>query len=152
FRHRQQRLPPRLRRDLVGRGRCHGLPQLTVSMDSGEWDERHAERDQDWAAEPSPFLVAEAAGLTAGRALDLACGTGRHAVWLAGGGWDVVGVDFSQVGLETARQRAAAHGVTVEWIAADLLDFRPDPHGFDLVVVFYLHLPPEQRDVVLRKA
>ena len=65
-------------------------------------------------------MVQEADGLAPGRALDLACGEGRNAIWLAERGWQATGVDFSKVGLEKARQLEDARGVHPEWIAADL--------------------------------
>ena len=123
-----------------------------TAMGSSEWDKRHAERDERWSGEPSRFLVAETATLAPGRALDLACGSGRHAVWLAARGWRVTGVDFSDVGLEAARLRAADRGVEVELVRADLLDYRPEEGAFDLVLVFYLQLPAEQRRIVLPAA
>ncbi len=75
-------------------------------MDSEAWDERYAGTELFWTAQPNRFLVSEVSGLTPGRALDLACGEGRNAVWLARQGWDVVGVDFSQNGLDKGRMLA----------------------------------------------
>jgi 2-polyprenyl-3-methyl-5-hydroxy-6-metoxy-1,4-benzoquinol methylase len=94
-------------------------------MDSEDWDQRYAGRELVWTAEANRFLVQEVDGMAPGRALDLACGEGRNAVWLAERGWQVTGVDFSEVGLEKARQFADSRGVPAEWIAADLLDYRP---------------------------
>ena len=65
--------------------------------------------------------MAEAAGLTPGRALDVACGEGRNAVWLAEQGWQATGVDFSDVALDKARGLAEARGVEVEWVQADVI-------------------------------
>jgi SAM-dependent methyltransferase len=121
-------------------------------MDSADWDRRYAGRELVWTSEPNRFLVQEAESLTAARALDLACGEGRNAVWLAERGWQVTGVEFSAVGIEKARQLAAARGVDVEWVIADLLDYRPDAQGFDLVIAFYLQLPADQRTPILRAA
>jgi SAM-dependent methyltransferase len=114
-----------------------------------DWNRRYGETDLVWTAEPSRFLVAEAEALAPGRALDLACGEGRNALWLARRGWDVVGVDFSEVALEKARARAARDGVALELVCADLLDYRPPRLAFDLVLVFYLHLPAPERRLVL---
>ena len=75
-------------------------------MDSAGWDERYAGDELVWKAEPNRFLVAETTGLTPGRALDLACGEGRNAAWLASRGWDTTGVDFSSVGLTKAARLA----------------------------------------------
>jgi SAM-dependent methyltransferase len=121
-------------------------------MDSADWDRRYAGRELLWSSEPNRFLVQQAESLTPARALDLACGEGRNAMWLAQRGWQVTGVDFSAVGIEKARQLEDARGVHVEWVTADLLDYRPEPQGFDLVIVFYLQLPAEQRTPILRAA
>jgi SAM-dependent methyltransferase len=105
-----------------------------------EWDRRYAGSELLWTA-PNRFLVAETSDLPAGRALDLATGEGRNAVWLAEQGWQVVGVEFSQVGLTKAEQLAADRGVEVDWVEADLLEARPEPRTFDLVLIFYLQVP-----------
>ena len=80
-------------------------------MDSEGWDRRYQGRDLVWTSEANRFLIQEAAGLPPGRALDLACGEGRNAIWLAERGWTVTGVDFSKVGLgrrpDSWRTRAA---------------------------------------------
>jgi SAM-dependent methyltransferase len=117
-----------------------------------DWDERYAGAELVWTAEPNRFLVAETSGLEPGSALDLACGEGRNAVWLAERGWRVTGVDFSEVGIEKARGLAAARGVAGEWLAADLRDYRPPARAFDLVLFFYFHVPPELRRPILRSA
>lgn len=121
-------------------------------MDSRAWDLRYADSEFVWTVRPNRFLVEEAAGLPPGRALDLACGEGRNAVWLAQRGWALTGVDFSHAGLDKARALATERRVHAEWIAADLLDYRPQPHGFDLVLLFYLQLPAEPRRQVVRGA
>lgn len=122
------------------------------TMSGADWDRRYAGSDLLWTATPNRFLVAEAGDLLPGRALDLATGEGRNAVWLAEQGWQVVGVDFSEAGLEKARRLAAARGVEAEWVAADLLEYRPEPRAFDLVLVFYLQLPESERRPILRAA
>jgi len=120
--------------------------------DAHAWDERYRASELLWSAEPNRFLVEEAASLPARRALDLACGEGRNAVWLAGRGWLVTGVDFSQVALEKARALADDRGVHVEWVLADLLAYEPQPRGFELVLVLYLQLPAAQRTAVMARA
>lgn len=116
------------------------------------WNRRYAGSELLWTAEPNRFLVAEISGWPPGRALDLACGEGRNAVWLAERGWEVTGVDFADVGLDKARGLAAARGVDPTWVEADLLDYDPPPEAFDLVVILYLQLPADERRRVLRSA
>ncbi len=121
-------------------------------MEREDWNRRHGEAGPLFGSEPNRFLVAEVEGLSPGRALDLACGAGRNAVWLAQHGWEVTGVDFSDVGLENARSLAAERGVDVEWVSADLRGWSPAGSGFDLVVVLYLQIPADERRAVLREA
>jgi tellurite methyltransferase len=107
--------------------------------DRVKWDARYAEA-RPWAAEPSPFLRSlEAALPRAGRALDVAGGGGRNALWLAARGLDVTVADVSAVGLARARERAAAQGLALATICVDL-ESDPLPAGpWDLVVcILYL--------------
>jgi SAM-dependent methyltransferase len=117
-------------------------------MDRHDWDARYAGEDLLWRADPNRFLVAEVADLRPGRALDVACGEGRNAVWLASQRWEATGVDFSTLALAKARRLAEQRGVNVEWIDADVTSWVP-PHGrFDLIAVLYLQLPTEARRLV----
>jgi SAM-dependent methyltransferase len=125
---------------------------MSGSFGREEWNRRYAGSELLWTARPNRFLVAEAEGLEPGRALDLACGEGRNAVWLAEHGWRVTGVDFSDVALEKAHRLADARGVEPEWVQADLLAYAPEPRAFDLVIAFYLQLQQAQRTPVLRAA
>jgi SAM-dependent methyltransferase len=117
-----------------------------------DWNRRHGEAGLLFGAEPNRFLVAEVEGLAPGRALDVACGSGRNAVWLAARGWQVTGVDFSGVALEQARGRAAERGVDVEWVEADVLEWQPPEAVFDLVAVLYLQVPAGERRAALARA
>jgi 2-polyprenyl-3-methyl-5-hydroxy-6-metoxy-1,4-benzoquinol methylase len=117
-----------------------------------DWNRKHGEAGLLFGAEPNRFLVTEVASLSPGRALDLACGSGRNAVWLAAQGWTVTGVDFSEVALAQARALAADRGVEVEWVEGDLLEWRSAERAYDLVVVLYLQLPAEERRAVLAHA
>lgn len=110
-------------------------------MDRHAWDERYGGTDLVWSATPNQFLAAEAADLAVGHALDVACGEGRNALWLAGRGWQVTAVDFSEAGIATGRRRAAEAGVDVDWVVADVVEWEPEPAAFDLVVIAYLQLP-----------
>jgi 2-polyprenyl-3-methyl-5-hydroxy-6-metoxy-1,4-benzoquinol methylase len=117
------------------------------------WDERHAARQPIESFEPDPTLVDEIGSLRPGRALDLGTGDGRNAIWLAIQGWQVTAVDFSEVALDRGRALATASGVRVEWQLADLLEWSPGASRFDLVTLFFIHLPSdERRDVYARAA
>ena len=121
-------------------------------MDADAWDRRYEGTELLWSAQPNRFLVAEAQELSPGRALDLACGEGRNAVWLAELGWEVTGVDFSPVAIGKAGQLAAARGVGGEFEVADLLVYEPAAQAFDLVIAFYLQVSAAARTVILRRA
>jgi SAM-dependent methyltransferase len=116
------------------------------------WNRKHREAGLLFGAEPNRFLVAEVGDLPAGRALDLACGSGRNAVWLGARGWRVTGVDFSDVALAQARALAAERGVEVEWVHGDLREWQPPEREFDLVVILYLQVPAHERRAVLARA
>ena len=121
-------------------------------MKSQDWDERYATTELVWGAGPNRFLVAEVDGLLPGRALDLGCGEGRNAIWLAERGWEATGVDFSEIGLAKARRLASERGVEVAWVRADLLAYQPEEGAFDLVIVMYIHLPAAQLADVMKRA
>lgn len=111
------------------------------------WDERYRSHTSLWSGEPNRYLVSEASGLAPGTALDAGCGEGADAIWLAGRGWQVTGVDVSSVALERAAAAAAEQQVAgqLDWQQADLADFDPGSGGYDLVTSQYLHLPSADR-------
>ena len=121
-------------------------------MNREHWDERYGTEELIWKAEPNRFLVEELDALAPGRALDVACGEGRNAVWLASKGWRVTGVDFSRAGLAKAQRLATDRDVEVTWVEADVVEWQPPSVSFDVVVVMYLHLPAEQRRKALARA
>lgn len=121
-------------------------------MDASDWNARYDTAELIWKGDPNQFLPGEVEGLPVGTALDLACGEGRNAVWLATRGWEVTGVDFSEVGLSKARSLAADNGVSGTWITADVTTWSPPASGFDLVIVFYLQLPAGELAGALRTA
>jgi tellurite methyltransferase len=111
-------------------------------MDLAEWDERYrAEGDSgaSLSSTATPLLVECASQLPPGRALDLACGTGRNALWLAERGWSVTAVDGSPAAIDTLRSRAAQLGVTVNAELADLekMEFVIRPESWDLIAMCY---------------
>jgi SAM-dependent methyltransferase len=102
------------------------------------WDARYEAADLVWGLGPNVFLPPLVADLVPGSALDLACGEGRNAIWLAANGWDVTAVDFSPVGIDKARTLAG--DVSVRWVVDDVTTYQAD-RSFDLVLIYYLHLP-----------
>ncbi|MPZ73821.1 MAG: methyltransferase domain-containing protein [Nitriliruptorales bacterium] len=120
-------------------------------MDAADWNHRYDE-GVAWSDEPNARFTGIVSDLPPGRALDLACGQGRNAVWLAQQGWTVTAVDFSSSALVRARDLAAARGVDVTWLEADVVRWQPPLVVYDLVAVLYLHLAPAVRVRVLRHA
>lgn len=123
-------------------------------MEREDWNERYRTAQLIWTAEPNRFLAEEAAGLSPGRALDLAAGEGRNAVWLAERGWTVRAVDFSDVALVKARQLARERGVAerVELQQADLRGYELGERVFDLVAVAYFQIPQAELAPILARA
>ncbi|MEV5648231.1 methyltransferase domain-containing protein [Nocardia sp. NPDC052254] len=143
-------------------------------MDAAEWDTRYAQSELVWGAPPNATVVEHVFGLerrirlvpdapgeeppALPRALDLAAGEGRHALWLATHGWDVRAVDFSQVGIDKGRTVASRLSRSVRaritWQCADVTDLPgADIDGpFELILAVYIHLPPAQRRTLLLSA
>jgi 2-polyprenyl-3-methyl-5-hydroxy-6-metoxy-1,4-benzoquinol methylase len=121
-------------------------------MNRDDWNTRYAETDLVWGSAPNRFVAAELAELPPGRALDLACGEGRNAVWLAERGWRVSAIDYSQVAIERAGRLAADRGVQVSFEVGDVLAVELEKAAFDLVLLAYLQLPPSERTSVLGRA
>lgn len=123
-------------------------------MDANGWDERYSTAELVWTARPNTFIEAILTDAEPGRALDIAAGEGRHAVWLASRGWQVTAVDFSSVGLDRARAWAEAEGVAerLTTVVADVTAYRPAPASFDLALFAYVQLPAEARSAAIRNA
>ncbi|MFI9173623.1 class I SAM-dependent methyltransferase [Streptomyces lincolnensis] len=118
------------------------------------WEARYTGEQRVWSGRPNPLLVREVSGLAPGSALDLGCGEGADAVWLASRGWRVTGVDISPTALERAAGHAADAGVAdrVAWERHELGVTFPDG-VFDLVSAQFLMSPvPLDQDGVLRRA
>jgi SAM-dependent methyltransferase len=101
-----------------------------------DWDRRYREREHE-TEEANPIVTNFAGQIAPGSALDLACGTGRHTIWLAEHGWTVTAVDSSRVALDILQQRALERGVAVNIVLADLErhEFPIEPESYDLIVV-----------------
>jgi SAM-dependent methyltransferase len=123
-----------------------------AGVDRHNWDERYAASERTFPLEPNRLVAEEVGGLRPGRALDLAAGEGRHAVWLAAEGWDVVAVDHSIVGLRRAQARARAEGLEVAFAVADVHHLRFPPRCFDLILAAFFHPRPPERAHLYRAA
>lgn len=108
--------------------------------ESQRWDELYRSREQLFSGNPNPVLVTEISDLPPGQALDVGCGEGADAQWLARRGWHVTAVDISEVALNRAAAAAADVESRVSWARADLAA-TPLPAGsFDLVSLHYFPL------------
>ena len=116
------------------------------------WEKRYGEAQSVWGWAPNRFVAEVLGPLPAGRALDLAAGEGRNALWLADLGWRATAVDFAENALARGREQATEHGLDVHWIHADVLDYQPEESAYDAVVIAYLHLPAGDLATVLRTA
>lgn len=116
----------------LGQDRRGGVPS-----EAAEWDERYSGADRVWSGEPNGALVREVAALPPGRVVDIGCGEGADAIWLASSGWDVTALDVSEVALDRARSRAVAAGTAVTWLHSGLLEANLPSGSFDLVSAQY---------------
>ena len=117
--------------------------------DEQSFEERYRGTDALWSGRPNPQLVREVADLAPGRALDVGCGEGADAIWLAERGWQVTAVDFARTALERGRAHAEELGTEIagriRWVHADVTASEVVEGSFDLVSAQFMHLPPEPR-------
>jgi SAM-dependent methyltransferase len=142
-------------------GREHGESMSHESHDHAAmftaefWDERYRSAEKTWSGNPNPRLVAVASALTPGAALDVGCGEGADAIWLAEQGWRVTGVDVSTVALDRAARAARSAGPPfaerITWQQADVLAWTPAPDQYDLVSAQFMHLPRAELQALHRR-
>jgi 2-polyprenyl-3-methyl-5-hydroxy-6-metoxy-1,4-benzoquinol methylase len=113
------------------------------------WDERYRSKPEIWSGHPNAVLVAEAAELRPGTALDAGAGEGGDACWLAARGWQVTAADISSVAIERAAMRASEHGLAITWLHADLAQAAA-PGTYDLVTAHFLHVPKAEQEPLFR--
>lgn len=121
-------------------------------IDYHMWDERYKSDEYSYGKVPIPFLTESVKGLKAGRAICLGAGEGRNAVWLAEQGFTTTALDFSIVGLEKAEKLARERNEEIETIKADITEWDPGNRKWDLITIFFLHIPNEQREKAHRLA
>lgn len=119
------------------------------------WNERYGSVERVWSGNPNRRLVEQATDLDPGTALDVGCGEGADAIWLAERGWQVTALDVSTVALDRGAARAAELGDEVaqriRWLPADLLTWDPAPEKFDLVSAQFMHLPQAPLEALHRR-
>ena len=134
------------------------LEEMRAALTREFWDERYGGSDRVWSGRPNQRLVEQTADLTPGHALDVGCGEGADAIWLAEQGWEVTAVDVSRVALERTAQHAIERGVDkrVKVGEYDVLETRTPRfprrrQAFDLVSAHFMHVPREDFDDVYRR-
>ena len=129
----------------------HGEGRFGAAAQATQWDARYSEREGAiWSGRPNGRLQAEVADLTPGRALDVGCGEGADAIWLARSGWSVTAIDVSDVAVSRAREAAELAGAAVEWIRGDTLQTPFPASSFDLVSMQYPALPKAAGEAAVR--
>jgi len=128
--------------------------QRVPTLEREDWNRRYAAEEFIWTVDANQFLVEELRSLAPGRALDLATGEGRNAVWLAEQGWTVQAVDLSDVAVEKGKRLATMRKVSdvIEFRQADLRTYEPEENRFDLVVLVYLQIPQLDLVPILKRA
>ena len=121
------------------------------AVQAADWDARYCERNgARWSGRPNGRLLAEVASFTPGRALDVGCGEGADAIWLARNGWTVTAIDISEVAVTRAREAAELAGAVVEWVRGDALQTAFPAGSFDLVSMQYPALPKAAGEAAVR--
>ena len=129
---------------------------MPEQFDQAFWDQRYRSHPTAlWSGQPNDHLVNETIGLVPGSALDVGCGEGADAIWLAERGWSVTAVDLSIVALQRAAARADQVGAEVaariEWVHEDLTIWDPGLARFELVSAQYMHLPSIPRRALFER-
>lgn len=137
---------------MTERHEAPGISEHSVTA-KGAWDERYSQAGLVWGRDANSFVVSQLEGLSPRRVLDLGCGQGRNALWLASQGHEVTGLDLSPIAIAQATEIAQAAGMEATFAAVDLAtDWQPLPNAYDLIVLSYLQLPESARKPVHAKA
>jgi 2-polyprenyl-3-methyl-5-hydroxy-6-metoxy-1,4-benzoquinol methylase len=128
-----------------------GPQRFGAAEQTAEWDARYSERDGAmWSGRPNGRLVAEIGALAPGRVLDVGCGEGADAIWLAQRGWTVTAIDISEVAVSRAREAARLNGAAVDWVCGDALQVPLSARSFDVVSMQYPALPKAAGEAAIR--
>ncbi len=130
----------------------HQERQPGLEVQTAEWDARYGEADGAmWSGRPNGRFLAEVQALSPGRALDVGCGEGADAIWLARNGWTVTAIDVSAVAIDRAQEASRLAGTTVEWVHGDALQTPFPARDFDLLSMQYPALPKSTGEAALRR-
>jgi SAM-dependent methyltransferase len=130
----------------------HGEERFGTAAQAAEWDARYRERDRAmWSGRPNGRLVAEVAAVIPGGALDVGCGEGADAIWLAQRGWTVTAIDVSEVAIGRAREASQRAHASVDWICGDALQTPLPASSFELVSMQYPALPKAAGETSVRR-
>lgn len=121
-----------------------------ITPETVDWDEMYRQNEAMWSGQVNGSLAVEVENLSPGRALDVGCGEGADAIWLAERGWDVVAIDISSTAVERGRLEAESRGVAIEWLATDILNSPPEPGSFELVSLHYPAFAAARHDDVVK--
>lgn len=124
----------------------HGQPETQT-----QWNERYSSTERLFVTRPNAALVEFTADLSPGTALDVGAGEGRNSIWLAQKGWDVTALDISSVAIGRLREAAESQRLEIHTIVSDVHSYQEQGKEFDLVVLAYIHFPPEERDKLFRE-
>ena len=129
----------------------HGEERLDAAAQAAEWNAKYSECEgSKWSGRPNGRLLLEIDGLVPGRALDVGCGEGADAIWLARSGWTVTAIDISDVALSRAREAAERARAAVTWVCGDALHTPFPACSFDLVSMQYPALPKAAGEAAVR--
>jgi ubiquinone/menaquinone biosynthesis C-methylase UbiE len=124
--------------------------KMNTEFDAKFWDDRYSAMTHPWDGDPNVRLSNEAAKLAPGTALDVGCGEGSDAIWLAERGWHVTATDISQAALDRGRDAETTKALArpIEWLQADVLTWVPPAASYDLVSVHFIHFSGADRERV----
>lgn len=125
---------------------------LRSRVDAQRWDARYGDAEHRmWSGAVNGSLAVELEHVAPGRILDIGCGEGADAIWLAQRGWEVTAVDISSLAIERARRAGDDAGVSIDWQCADVLTTPPAPGRYDVVTIQYPALLREAGEVAIRR-